>query len=131
MVEKKLMRGLDDIHLKKFKKSKWFDFYKQNKDEIFLGIRNNYINLYYKGMNIAKTQGNFINASISNRYINKNFSGKSKYISITFDDFIAKYEKVIKPEVKKHISQNALWEKATQQALILKNNQNKSLTGFV
>lgn len=100
MVEKKLMRGLDDIHLKKFKKSKWFDFYKQNKDEIFLGIRNNYINLYYKGMNIAKIQGNFINTSISNRYINKNFSGKSKYISITFDDFITKYEKLIKPEVK-------------------------------
>ena len=124
MVEKKLMRGLDEKHLKKFKKSKWFDFYKQNKDEIFIGIRNNYINLYYKGMNIAKIQGNFNNASISNRYINKNYTGKSKYISITYEDFITKYEEVIKPEVREHISQNALWEKATQQSLILKNNQN-------
>lgn len=124
MVEKNLMRGLDEKHLKAFKSSRWFDFYKQNKDEIFLGIRNNYINLYYKGMNIAKIQGNFNNASISNRYINKDYTGMSKYVSITYNDFVSKYEKVIKPEVSKHISKNALWEKATQQSLILKNNKN-------
>ena len=52
--EKKLTRGLDEKHLNKFKESNWFEFYKQHQDELFLGIRNNYINLYYKGMNIAK-----------------------------------------------------------------------------
>ena len=123
-----LMRGLDEKHLKKFKESEvgWFDFYKKYKKEIFLGIRNNYINLYYKGMNIAKIQGNFNNARISNKYVNKNYKGKSKEISITYDDFNKKYENVIKPEVIKHINKNKLWEKSTQQSLILKNNQNKN-----
>ena len=122
--EKKLTRGLDEKHLNKFKESNWFEFYKQHQDELFLGIRNNYINLYYKGMNIAKLQGNFNKASISSRYIHKDFKGKNKYQTISFDEFKEKYESVIKPEVEKHITKNNLWEKVTQQALILKNNKN-------
>lgn len=122
--EVKLMRGLDEKHLEGFKKSDWFSFYKEHQEELFLGIRNNYINLYYKGMNIAKIQGSFNNASISARYIYKDFNEESNYQSITYDDFKQKYEKVIKPEVEKHIKKNKLWEKETQQALILKNNKN-------
>ena len=124
MEEKKLMRGLDEEHLEKLKNSKWLSFYKKHKEELFLGIRNNYINLYYKGMNIAKVQGRFNKAYISARFIYKDFNGENKYQSITYEDFEQKYETVIKPEVEKHIKKNKLWEKETQQALILKNNKN-------
>ena len=89
-----------------------------------MGIRNNYINLYYKGMNIAKVQGRFNNAYISARYIDKDFNGENKYQPIKYEDFEQRYETVIKPEVEKHIKKHKLWEKETQQALILKNNKN-------
>lgn len=123
-VERKLMRGLDEKQLNEFKDSKWFEFYKRHQDELFLGIRNNYVNIYYKGMNIAKLQVSFNEATISNRYMYKNFKGKSEYQTISFDEFKEKYKSVIKPEVEKHIEKNQLWEKETQQALILKNNMN-------
>ena len=127
MVEKNfLMRGLDEKHLMQLKNSCWFKFYKQHQDELFLGIRNNYVNIYYKGMNIAKIEGSFNKATISSRYIYKNFKGKSEYQTISFDEFKEKYKSVIKQEVEKHIEKNQLWEKSTQQSLILKNNQNKN-----
>ena len=46
----KLTRGLDSKHVYNFKKSKWFEFYKEHKDDdkLFLGIRNNYVNIYYQ-----------------------------------------------------------------------------------
>ena len=49
---------------------------------------------------------------------------KSTYQSISYEIFEGKYEKIIKPAVEKHILENHLWEKDTQQALILKNNKN-------
>lgn len=120
----KLMRGLDKEYLKRFADSKWFKFYQKHEEELFLGIRNNYVNIYYKGMNIAKIQGKFNNATIADRYRYKDYKKKNEYHAITYDDFEEIYEETIKPEVEKHIEKNKLWEKETQQILILRNNAN-------
>ena len=124
MEGKKLIRGLNNKGLKEFKESKWFDFYKKHRNELFLGIRNNYINIYYKGMSIAKIKSPFTRASIADRYRYKNFKEKNKYNLIEYQEFEQKYENIIKPQVEKHIKENKLWEKEVQQKLILKNNKN-------
>ena len=125
MGEKKLTRGLDPIHLEKFKNSEWFKkVYQKNKDELFLGIRNNYINIYYKGMNIAKSQGRFEKAYISDRYLGN--KGESKEKSISYDEFNKKgYETIIK-NVEEHVNKEKKEkrEKRVQQELILRNNEN-------
>lgn len=121
---KKLIRGLDENYLQRFFDSKWFKFYKEHEDELFLGIRNNYVNIYYRGMNIAKIQGRFEKATIADRYRHKNFLGKNNYHTIEYEVFEKSYESIIKPEVEKHIEKNKLWEKETQQILILRNNEN-------
>ena len=45
----KLTRGLEEKYLNNFKNKQWFyEFYEnyKDKDKLFLGIRNNYINIY-------------------------------------------------------------------------------------
>ena len=123
----KLTRGLDSKHVYNFKKSKWFEFYKEHKDEdkLFLGIRNNYVNIYYNCMSIAKIQGTFTNAQIADEYSGKKYKGKTKQHSISFDDFIKDYDK-IKRRVEKHINnpKSNLREKVTQANMTFNNNIN-------
>ena len=124
----KLTRGLDQKHLDNFKKSKWFEFYKEHKDadKLFLGIRNNYINIYYKCMSIAKIQGTFTNAQIADEYSEKKYDSKTKQHSITYDKFITDYDK-IKKRVENHVNKPKanLREKVTQAYMVYNNNINK------
>lgn len=122
--KQKLMRGLDKKYLERFSNSKWYEFYKKHERELFLGIRNNYVNIYYKGMSIAKIQGTFNNAIIADRYRYKDYKYENEYKSISYNDFVKIYEETIKQEVIRHIKKDNLWEKETQQILILRNNEN-------
>ncbi len=134
MGEKKLTRGLDCEKLEKcFKYSPWFKFYKENKDkdELFLGIRNNYVNIYYRGMSMAKVKSPFENAYIADKYAgiektkNKSTSkNEPTEHSITYTKFENDYEN-IKNRIDKHINDGkSLLEKDTQCKLIYRNNKN-------
>ena len=122
-MEKDLGRGLRTEKLKKFKQSNWYQFFKNHTNELFLGIRNNYINIYYKGMSICKSQGLFNKAQIAKKYLGINESGDK---SITFDEFEKNYEK-IKKRVDDHVkgSGREKTEKRVQQALMMQNNKNE------
>jgi hypothetical protein len=45
-----------------FKQCELFELYEEHKDELFIGVRNNYMNLYYNCDSIAKI--NYTNDSI-------------------------------------------------------------------
>ena len=51
---KKIYRGIDSDFAEAFKKSELYKLYEEHKDELFIGVRNNYLNLYYNSDSIAK-----------------------------------------------------------------------------
>ncbi len=120
-MEKEIGRGLKGKKLEMFGKSDWYQFYKE-KDELFLGIRNNYVNFYYKGMNIAKIEGGFTKAKISNKYLGIEKKG---YKSITCEE-LEKYYADIKKYVIAHVNDQSKREKEVQQQLMMNNNSNKN-----
>lgn len=122
-MEKEMGRGLKGEKLEAFGRTCWYQFYKENeeKDELFLGIRNNYVNIYYKGMNIAKIGGGFTKAQISNKYLGIEKEG---YKSITCEE-LKKYYADIKKYIIAHVNDQKKREKEVQQQLMINNNNNK------
>jgi hypothetical protein len=43
---KKITRGISKDFAEAFKKSELYKLYGEHKDELFIGVRNNYLNLY-------------------------------------------------------------------------------------
>ena len=62
ITEKKITRGISKDFAEEFKKSELYKLYKEHKDELFIGVRNNSLNLYYNCDSIAKI--NYTNGSI-------------------------------------------------------------------
>ena len=113
------MRGFSkSCDLDAFKQSGLLDFYQDHKRELFLGIRNNYINIYFQGMNIAKCKPKFKTCQIAAKYCGK----EGDYLDVTPDYIIDHYEG-IKNRVKEFRSYRV--EDAAQQQLILSNNCNR------
>ena len=54
MQEKKITRGICEDFAKAFKQSELYKLYCEHKDELFIGVRNNCLNLYYNCDSIAK-----------------------------------------------------------------------------
>lgn len=121
------MRGLKDSFFDKWDSSKLKEFYVEHQDELFLGIRLNYINLYYKGNSICKVEERSARYSdpfrytIANKYLDPKISSGST--KITADDLIAKYN-TIKQNIDNPNNKLTLNEKIAQQLLIRNNNRN-------
>lgn len=128
--EKKIMRGITKDFSDAFKKCELYGLYEKYKDELFIGVRNNYLNLYYNCDSIAKIK--FTNGSIcceiDKYYLDKkhyNSADKEKRYKIEPKKICEQYE-----EIKKHSKDKATPEKKAQSKLVLLNNRNKESHWF-
>lgn len=110
--------GFHENFFDNFKKSLFYtDVYLKHQDEITIGVRNGYVNLYYNCDSIAKIRNtkNELKAEISSFYIDK--EGKNEHI--TDKQLIDNLQLVFKKSSSKDTN-----EKKAQQALIMRNNRN-------
>ena len=121
------MRGLKKSFFDKWENSDLKKFYINHKEDLFLGIRLNYINLYYKGNSICRVEersakhGDPFRYTIANRYLNPN--DKKGSTRITIDELITKYD-IIKQNIDDSDNNLTIDEKVAQQLLIRNNNNN-------
>lgn len=118
--EKKLLRGsgITEDFAKKFKESKFYtEIYCKHHDEIIVGVRKDYINLYYNCDSISKIYSNqrIIKGEISSFYLNEGPKRKK----ITADELCCQYE-----EIKKRSDNRNKFEKQAQERLYIANNKN-------
>ncbi|MBR6604355.1 MAG: hypothetical protein IKK92_00560, partial [Prevotella sp.] len=102
------------------------DLYLNNRDELFIAIRNGYLNIYYNSISIAKvyyTQRGQVRCEINQYY----FTGISNSPILTlcseheiYEQIIANYE-----TIKKYSDKKTNEEKKAQAQLFIKNNMNK------
>lgn len=125
--EKKLGRGLNNAFLEKFKNSDWHTFFNNHQNELILGIRNNYVNIYYKCSNVVKIElkKEKLCGKIAGSYLE--LDSKKKEVTIESSMLKNKYE-TIKSNI--NIKQENKIEKAAQQRLILNNNSNTKSEWF-
>ena len=138
----------DKFNAKNMKDSKWdnykIDDYSKIKsllksDEYFLGIRENYVNIYYKGMSMARIDTYWNRAceyTLSSFYAKKipGYEDKKDEVTLTPCEFWnEKNQDAIKDQIWKHVSgrhgehdHKLRLEKVCQQWIINKNNANES-----
>jgi ribonuclease BN (tRNA processing enzyme) len=112
------LRGIDDDFAEAFKKNKLYQFYKKHKDkdELFIGVRNNCLNIYYNCGSIVKIEyknGKFF-YDISDSYLDK------KPEEITPQFICEKYE-----DIKEKIIKYRGVEGKAQSKLVYLNNNNE------
>ena len=119
---KKITRGISKDFAEAFKQSELYKLYGEHKDELFIGVRNNYLNLYYNCDSIAKIK--YTNGSICCE-IDKYYLGKDKRCKNEQKEICEKYE-----VIKKHSNDKATSEKKAQSKLVLLNNENLDSNWF-
>lgn len=119
------IRGISQDFIQEFKKSGLYDLYKSHKKDLFLGIRSGYINLYYNCASVCLVeyhpkQENKMMCKIHKKYLKEGTEG---YIKKTPKEIIEKYDEIIE-NIKKEYPEDTHPEKAAQQRIIRKNNEN-------
>ena len=126
-VNKKITRGISDNFVDAFVSSKLYSLYNSNQKDLFIGIRNEYINLYYNAASVCKvtydSRRNKLNCITAKKYLGFNEKG---YKTLSAEDLIKNY-KEIKSTIEKKYSPD---EKTAQQRLVYKNNSNKKSKWF-
>ena len=126
--EKKIWRGIDKDFSKAFRESELYALYQEHKDELIIGVRNNYLNLYYNCDSIAKINhlksNNKISCKISTYYLGRNEGDKDR-CKIEPIQICEKYE-----EIKERSQLRATDEKKAQSKLVLLNNKNDKSNWF-
>jgi len=137
LTEKKIVRGISKDFAEAFRKCELYRLYEKHKDELLIGVRNNYLNLYYNCDSIAKieykkTKGSKdkkIVCEIDRFYLDSkhyNTEDKEKRTVIYPDQICEQYQKI-----KKHSDDDkATPEKKAQSKLVLLNNENKDSNWF-
>ena len=123
-------RGIDSDFAEAFKKSELYKLYEEHKDELFIGVRNNYLNLYYNSDSIAKVTytGKEIKCEIDRYYLEgKHYSSedKGKKEKVEPIEIYNQYE-----VIKKNSDKTKSDEKKAQSKLVLLNNQNTDSNWF-
>jgi len=121
---KKTTRGISKDFAYQFIKSDLYNFYLKNKHELIIGVRNNYLNLYYNCDSIAKIKytKDGIVCKIDKYYLDgKHYNSKDreKYFRISQTEIIEKYT-----IIKRFSETKATPEKKAQSKLVILNNQN-------
>lgn len=129
---RKKIRGISKDFAGAFKQSELYKLYREHKDELFIGVRNNYLNLYYNCDSIAKIEYNKrdkrIDCVIDKYYLDGNHyksKDKEKRYKIEQKEICKKYE-----VIKKHSNDKATPEKKAQSKLVLLNNENLDSNWF-
>jgi len=121
-MKKKITRGVSKDFADEFIKSDLYNFYLNNKCELIIGVRNNYLNLYYNCDSIAKikyTKGSIV-CEIDKYYLDgKHYKGKDKHYVVSQTQIIKQYN-----EIKTNSDTKATLEKKAQSRLVILNNQN-------
>ncbi|GAB1431635.1 hypothetical protein MASR2M29_02600 [Spirochaetota bacterium] len=128
----KITRGITKDFAEAFKKSDLYKLWEEHKDELFIGVRNDYLNLYYNCDSIAKIvykkQDEKIECEIDKYYIDGNHyksKDKEKRYIIEQKEICEQYE-----VIKKHSNNKATLEKKAQSKLVLLNNENLESNWF-
>lgn len=123
---KKITRGISTEFADAFIKSELFDFYNRNRDELFLGVRNEYLNIYYGCDSIAKVEykkwNNQIVCEIAGYYLNDKLTdsvAKNKRVKVLPKTIMEKYDLI-----KINSFNRSTNEKKVQSRLVLLNNAN-------
>lgn len=130
-MEKKITRGISEEFADEFKNCDLYSLYEQHKDELFIGVRNNYLNLYYNCDSIAKITRSRGKISCEiNRYYLKGVLDdsivKNKGTEKVTPDYIVKNYDTIKSNSNKRKN----YEKKAQSKLVLLNNANNESNWF-
>jgi hypothetical protein len=125
MIKKKLTRGIDKEFAEAFKQSELFDLYEEYKDELFIGVRNNYLNLYYNCLSVAKVEykRRKLICETSEKYLYG--TDNSKYIKMSPCNIYNNYA-----TIKGNIDRKSTPEKKAQSKLVILNNANESSKWF-
>lgn len=118
-------RGVSALLIDAFKRNPLYAFYQQHTDELLIGVRNNYLNIYYRLNNIAEVRlagDDTISCGIHPYFLRR--SGKSNEV-LTGSDIETmitdRYDAIrFLAENKK----NTTSEKVAQQLLVMQNNAN-------
>ena len=71
----KITRGISEKFAAAFVKSNLYKLYSdnmysdKNKEALFLGVRNGYINLYYNGASVCKVRGTLLKCEVAQKYL--------------------------------------------------------------
>ena len=114
-------RGLSEKFITAWDESELKDFYEEHKNELFIGIRDEYINIYYKCASISKISltSNGFKYEIANRYLN--CDAEKGRQTITFDCLKSEYN-----QIKKNVDHIQSAEKISQQIFAQNINKNKN-----
>jgi len=127
---KKITRGISKAFAKAFAKTDLYKHFLKNKNELILGIRNNYLNLYYNCDSIAKIKyirGNII-CEIDKYYLDGRHyksKDKEKHFQIQPNEIIEQYS-----NIKNYSEIKISSEKKAQSKLVILNNQNPNSKWF-
>ncbi len=122
------MRGISEEFATEFRKCKLYELYEKHKDELIIGIRNNYLNLYYNCDSIAKieykktkdSKAKKIVCEIDKYYLGgKHYSNKEKRHRIEPEKITEQNKKI-----KENSDKKSTQEKVAQSKLFILNNSN-------
>ncbi len=130
--EKKITRGITKDFTEAFKQSELYKLYAEHKDELIIGVRNNYLNLYYNCDSIAKIEYKKrikkIVCEIDKYYLDGNHykeKEKEKQYKIEQNEICKQYN-----VIKQNSNVRATLEKKAQSKLVFLNNGNKDSNWF-
>lgn len=122
---KKITRGISREFAHAFKKSELWTLYNEHKDELLIGVRNEYLNLYYDCASIAKITYNKLDkkivCTIHKKYIERVPDNDAKvYVQIDPGEIYRDYK-----DIKIKCDTKNTQEKKAQSKLVLLNNANE------
>jgi len=132
MTAKKITRGISKEFAEMFKNCNLNNLYQEHRDELFIGVRNDYLNLYYNCDCIAKItykkRDKKIDCEIDKYYldgIHYKSKDKEKRYKIEQKEIIKHYK-----VIKEHSNNKETPEKKAQSKLVLLNNKNLNSNWF-
>ena len=131
MKDRDSFRGtaIDKAFCEAFKRTKFYtEIYQKHKDEIIIGIRDGYINLYYNCDSIAKIDVDKPSIAVVKSYYTDEKAGilsDKDYVSFYDKDYVSFYD-----IIKKNSDRRNKKEKQAQERLFIDNNSNPSSGWF-
>lgn len=112
-----------------------YKLYKEHEKELIIGVRNNYINIYYNCNSIAKvfyTKKNKIRCAIASYFLPDDFDYQSDEVILNNEEDVQKYIVKRYNEIKKLCESQGknIDEKIAQQKLFMLNNNNPDSNWF-
>jgi len=130
----KKVRGIDADLANAFKDSELYKLYNEHKDELFLGVRDNYLNLYYNCDSIAKIEykkrDKAVSCKIDRYFLDGNHHIRNKIVILKPSEIHKNY-RVIKEHSDDIVkAKKDKKEKKAQSKLVILNNENKSSSNW-